>query len=530
MVEQALGGVYLVLSLLGLTLYLTRKWVVVYKKGGGGTKKLPPSPRKLPILGNLHQVSDLGHGPLELLGRKYGPIMLLQMGSKPVIIVQSADAAREIMKTNDLLFADRPHTVTTKRLCYNLKDMSVAPYGEHWRNLRSITTLKLLSAKMVQSFDFIRHEETSLLMEEIKNSASRPQPVNLSRLFWSLANDVICRAVFGRKYSSQSHSQSQGDDEFLTLLGEVCELFGCVTIGEFIPWLWWLSYVNGFNARLEKAAAKIDHFLDGIFQERMVDNNNNNNNNNTNNLQQSGGDWDNFFDILVHIYKENQAQGLLSIDRDAIKALVLDLLDAGTDTTSANLEWAMAELLRNPKVLRKLQNEVRETTKDKEKITETELKQMQYLKAVVKETLRLHPPIATAGRSAREDVKVMGYDIPRGTMVLINNWAIGRDPKFWCEPDKFMPERFLNNNNSSMDFKGLDFNYIPFGAGRRGCPGISFAIANIEHVLASLVRNFDWELPDGTEPRDLDMTEHPGTAVHRKSPLLAVATPTRCYF
>ncbi|XP_012838255.1 PREDICTED: cytochrome P450 71A3-like [Erythranthe guttata] len=217
MVEQALGGVYLVLSLLGLTvLYLTRKWVVVYKKGGGGTKKLPPSPRKLPILGNLHQVSDLGHGPLELLGRKYGPIMLLQMGSKPVIIVQSADAAREIMKTNDLLFADRPHTVTTKRLCYNLKDMSVAPYGEHWRNLRSITTLKLLSAKMVQSFDFIRHEETSLLMEEIKNSA---QPVNLSRLFWSLANDVICRAVFGRKYSSQSQGEG-GDDQFLTLLGE----------------------------------------------------------------------------------------------------------------------------------------------------------------------------------------------------------------------------------------------------------------------------------------------------------------------
>ncbi|KAL0441105.1 UNVERIFIED_CONTAM: cytochrome [Sesamum radiatum] len=193
---------------------------------------------------------------------------------------------------------------------------------------------------------------------------------------------------------------------------------------------------------------------------------------------------------------------------------------AGTETTSTVLEWAMTELLRHPSVLKKLQTEVREIVKDKQDITENDLEKMQYLKAVIKETLRFHTPIPLlVPRTARKDVKIMGYDISAGTMVITNAWAISRDPVTWDEPEKFEPDRFLN---SSIDFKGLDFELIPFGTGRRGCPGIAFAIATKEIVLANLVHKFDWKLAD--EGKELDMKERPGLTIRRDVPLLAAAT------
>lgn len=176
----------------------------------------------------------------------------------------------------------------------------------------------------------------------------------------------------------------------------------------------------------------------------------------------------------------------------------------------------MTELLRHPTILKKLQTEVREILREKHEIANEDLGRMQYLKAVVKETLRLHPPPPLLARVARDDVTVMGYDVASGTMVLINTWAIGRDPASWDEPEKFHPDRFLN---SSVDFRGLDLELIPFGAGRRGCPGITFAMASVELVLANLVHRFEWKLEE-----DLDITEQPGTTIHRKYPLLAVAT------
>lgn len=182
----------------------------------------------------------------------------------------------------------------------------------------------------------------------------------------------------------------------------------------------------------------------------------------------------------------------------------------------------MTELLRHPNVMRKVQNEIRDILGCKPEITDEDLEKMQYLKAVIKETLRLHPPIPLlVPRAASQDVKVNGYDIAAGTMVITNAWAIGRDPGSWDEPEEFRAERFLN---SSVDFKGHDFQLIPFGAGRRGCPGIAFAMVTNEFVLANLLHKFDWELPNGGNVEDLDMAELPGVTIHRKVPLLAVAT------
>lgn len=202
-----------------------------------------------------------------------------------------------------------------------------------------------------------------------------------------------------------------------------------------------------------------------------------------------------------------------------------DIAAGGTDTTYTVLEWAMTELLKDPRAMKEVQSEMRKIANGRKSyiFEPDDFEKMAYLKAVIKETLRLHPPIPLLiPRSAREDVKFMGYDIAAGTMVITNAFAIGRDPASWDEPDEFRPERFLN---SCIDFRGHDFQLLPFGAGRRGCPGLSFAMATNEFVLATLLHNFDWKLPDGTKGEDVDMNECTGLTIHRKVPLLAVATP-----
>lgn len=194
---------------------------------------------------------------------------------------------------------------------------------------------------------------------------------------------------------------------------------------------------------------------------------------------------------------------------------------AGTDSTYTLLEWVMTELLRHPKCMKILQNEVRAITGRKLYANEDDLEQIKYLKAVIKETLRLHPPVPfLAPRQSIHDIKIKGYDIPVNVGVFINAWAIHRDPATWDKPDKFIPERFLN---FPIDFRGQDFQFIPFGAGRRICPGITFAIAVNELVLANLMHKFDWTLPDGTDVENLDMSESIGITAHKK--IARVATP-----
>ena len=196
---------------------------------------------------------------------------------------------------------------------------------------------------------------------------------------------------------------------------------------------------------------------------------------------------------------------------------------AGTDTSSSILEWTMTELLRHPIVMQKLKSELKNAVSGRTHIGEEDLSSMHYLKAVVKEGFRLHPPgPLLLPRESMKDVKVMDYDIAAGTQTLVNAWAIGRDPCYWDKAQEFKPERFLN---SSIDVKGHDFELIPFGAGRRGCPGIMFAMNVIELVLANLVHQFDWEVPGGVvRDQTLDMTETTGLSSHRKFPLIAIAS------
>ncbi|KAK4438482.1 cytochrome [Sesamum alatum] len=475
-------------------------------------KRLPPSPRKLPIMGNLHQLDVYPHRSLQSLSRRYGQLMLLHFGHVPVLVASSADAACEIMKNQDFIFSNRPKLSIPDRLTYGSRDVAFGPYGEYWRQARSICVLQLLSNKRVQSFRRVREEETSAMIDRIRQLGSSSSVVNLSDVLVTTTNDVLCRVALGRKYGDDREGRS-----FKKFLGEFVELLGTWSIGEFIPWLAWTSRVDGLDAKVDKVAKLFNEFLEGVIQEHR-------HRDKGEKIQDDGFSGDggfDFVDILLEFQRENKGSSL--VEDETIKALIMDMFAAGTDTTVSTLEWSIAELIRNPRTMKTLKNEVREVAGMKEEISEDDLEKLHYLKAVIKESLRLHSPVPLlVTRESTQDTKVMGYDISAGTRVIVNAWAIARDPSSWENPEEFHPERFLD---TSTDFRGLHFEFVPFGAGRRGCPGVAFVVAVNEIALAKLVHKFDFALPDRGREEDLDMSESSGITVHRKLPLLVVTTP-----
>ncbi|KAK9073537.1 hypothetical protein SSX86_007861 [Deinandra increscens subsp. villosa] len=481
--------------------FITFKWL---SSTSNTSKNRPPSPRKLPIIGNLHQLGLNPHRSLQTLTKKHGPLVLIQLGNVPVLVASSAEAACEILKTHDAIFASRPKLSIPDTLTYGSMDIAFSPYGEYWRQVRSIAVLHLLSSKRVQSFRHVREQETFGMIDIIGNSCG--SVVDLGELLNSLTNNIICRVALGRTYEGV---------KFNDLLVRFTYLLGSFSIGNYILWLSWVDRLSGLRAETKKVAQEFDEFLESVLEEhvnkkRMVDDDGNGND--------KGQD---LVDILLDLQRDDTTNSILR--RDAIKAAIMDLFAAGTDTTSTAIEWTISELIRHPRVMKKLQKEIKDIAHGKPMITEDDLEKMTYLQAVLKETLRLYTPLPLLiSRESTQHVNLMGYDISAGTQVIINAWAIGRDPSRWEEPEKFSPERFLNN---SIDYKGLDFEFIPFGAGRRGCPAIQFAIVINELALANLVYKYDLALPKEVRGEEIDMSEITGLTLHRKSPLLVVATP-----
>lgn len=499
----------ILLAIFLLAFIIIRIWIKKSKSNIKQEPNLPPGPWKLPLIGNMHLfIGTLPHRCLRDLAKKHGPVMHLQLGELSSVIISSPEAAQEVLKTHDLNFASRPYLPAASILFYDFTDIGFAPYGDYWRQLRKICTLELLSAKRVQSFRAIREEEVSNFIASISPKAG--SPINLRKLLRALTSNVTARAAFGAKCKDQ--------EAFSQVVQEAVQIVGGFSLADAFPSIKLLQLLSRRSFQLEKLHEKSDKILENIIQEHK-----------TNRMTTSEIGYIDEVNDLVHVLLNLQDHGDLDIPLTGsnIKAVIQDMFSAGGETTSMTIEWAMSEMVKNPKVLEKAQAEVRQVFDKKGGVCEEGLSELKYLKLVMKETLRLHPALPLLlPRESKERCKINGYEIPAKSRVIINGWAIGRDPKYWIEAERFYPERFLE---SSIDFRGVNFEFIPFGAGRRICPGIAFGMANVELPIAQLLYHFDWKPTDGRKPEDLDMTEVFGATVARKHDLCLIPIPYHSY-
>nr|ABR17055.1 unknown [Picea sitchensis] len=434
--------------------------------------KLPPGPFQLPIIGNLHMMGELPHQALAALSMKYGPLMSLRLGSYLTLVVSSADVAKEFLKTHDLTFSSRPQTIAAKYLWYNASNIAFSPYGRYWRQMRKVCALQMLSSRRIDSFRLIREEEVSAIIISMK------------------------------KYSDQDLIGGMG---IISMIEETFELAGRFNIGDYLPFLAWMD-LQGLNRRLKNIHKIQDDLLEKIVEEHVSQ-------------QHNPKDMADLVDVLLDASADEDME--FQITRDNIKSVIYDMLSAGSDASAASIEWTMSELLRKPPVLKKVQNELEHVVGFERMVQESDLPSLRYLQAVVKETLRLHPPgPISLPHVSVEDCTVLGYEIPRGTRLLMNFWAIGRNPKSWEDAESFKPERFMEAG--FLDAKVENFEWIPFGAGRRGCPGQQLGILVVVFAVAQLLHCFNWRLLD---EQNLDMSERSnGLTVSKAHELLAVPT------
>ncbi|XP_052209969.1 cytochrome P450 CYP71D312-like [Diospyros lotus] len=471
--------------------------------------KLAPGPWKLPLIGNMHQlVGAATHRALRDLARKHGPIMHLKLGEIPAIVISSPRLAKEVLKTHDLAFADRPQCLVSKIMFFNQADIAFSPYGDCWRQMRRICIVELLGPKSIRSFQFIREEEVWKLVESVQYSLG--SAVNVTEKLLSTAISITFRTAFGKRF--------KGDRELMNLLKEAVSWVGAFDVSDLFPSLKLLHPLSRMKPKLEK----MRHEMGRIIQELIVERRDSRAS--SNGREENGGSCEgNILDVLIRL-QDSGSDLDLPITDDNIHGVILDVFLAGADTTAITIEWAISEMIRNPKVMERAVAELRLALKGKNRVHESDIKGLSYLKMVIKETLRLHPPAPLLlPRECREAREIDGFAVPIKTHLLINAWAIGTDPEYWQDPESFIPERF---ENSSFDFIGNEYEYIPFGAGRRACPGMSYGLANVELALAQLLHHFNWVLPYGMKPEDLDMTETSGAAAKRRNDLYLI--PTQC--
>ncbi|KAK7316831.1 hypothetical protein RJT34_00579 [Clitoria ternatea] len=461
---------------------------------------LPPGPWKLPIVGNIpNLVGSAPHRRLRELAKEYGPLFHLQLGEIFFVVVSSAEYAKEVMKTHDVIFASRPHSLAAEIVFYDATDIAFSPFGDYWRQLRKICTMQLLSAKRVQSLWPIRQEEMNNLIKRI--SAQEGSVINLSQAVISMMFTFTSRAAFGKKYKEQ--------EEFISLVRQVLKLLGGFYIGDLFPSAKWLQKLSGMRPKFEKLHQKLDQILEIIITDHKEAKS-------STKEGLVGGEED-----LIHVLlKFEDSDEVFHLTNKNIKAIVFDIFIGGSETAATTINWAMAEMIKNPRIMKKAQSEVRGIFESRGRADESGIGDLKYLKAVIKEVLRLHPPgPLLIPRECGQACEINGFNIPFKSKIIVNAWAIGRDPKYWREPESFYPERFLD---SSTDYRGANFEYIPFGAGRRICPGMNYGVAIVELSLALLLYHFDWRLHKEMKNEDLDMSEESGITVTRKEDLYLI--------
>ncbi|KAM0949310.1 putative flavonoid 3'-monooxygenase [Dioscorea sansibarensis] len=485
------------------------------KKMNGGTLRLPPGPKPVPIIGNLHLVGPLPNRGLHRLAQTYGPVMYLKLGVVPTVIISSPEMAELILKTHDLHFSNRLPSHFGR--LYGSKGFAFIDYGSYWRAARKLAVSQVLSAGKVMSFSSLMEEELFLFIKNLEDQFTPDDAtdhfVSVKKEVASLTGNTLCKLTLGRRCMDEKINGT--GSSFGNLCSEITKLLSHHSIHDHLPFINWLD-VHGVCRRGKVVLGLVRGCIDRIIDEHVAKGGTESNENS------GSSDYIDFLLSVVHDKKREWMPGF-DFDKSHIISIVLDTIIGATDTLPSGFEWVFAEVVRNPVVMRKLKAELeRAIGNDRRRMIKvSDLPELKYLAMVVKESFRLHPVGPLLGHRSTKDCDIGGgLYIPKDCNVLVNVWAIARDSKVWANAEEFIPERY-DQEGHEVDVRGNDFRVLPFGSGRRACPGMNFSLTMISLVLANLVHSFDWQLPDGISPSQIDMQEkYDGLAIALATPLL----------
>ncbi|KAI4328921.1 hypothetical protein L6164_021236 [Bauhinia variegata] len=482
------------------------------------SKRLPPGPPRWPIVGNLLQLGALPHRDLASLCDKYGPLVFLKLGSVDAITTNEPDIIREILLRQDNIFASRPNTLAAVHLAYGRRDVALAPLGPHWKRMRRICMEHLLTTKRLESFAKHRADEAQHLVRSVWAQAQTGKPINLREVLGAFSMNNVTRMLLGKQYFGSESSGPQEAKEFMHITHELFWLLGLIYLGDYLPIWRWVD-PSGCEKKMREVEQRVDDFHAKIIEEhrraqtkkKRIQG------------EEDDGEMD-FVDILLSLPGED---GKEHMDDKEIKALMQDMIAAATDTSAVTNEWAMAEVIKHPRVLQKIQEELDLVVGPNRMVAESDLAHLNYLRCVVRETFRMHPagPFLIPHESLR-DTTINGYHIPAKTRVFINTHGLGRNTKIWDNVEEFRPERHWLADGSRVEIShGVDFKILPFSAGKRKCPGAPLGVTLVLMALARLFHCFDWAPSDSLKPEDIDTREVYGMTMPKAQPLIAIATP-----
>ncbi|XP_047152889.1 cytochrome P450 CYP82D47-like [Vigna umbellata] len=485
------------------------------KNHSAATRKAPPEASGTwPLIGHLHLLggSKPPHVTLGHMADKYGPIFTLRLGAHKTLVVSDWKMAKECFTVNDRAFASRPKSMAFELLGYNFSMVGFSPYGSYWRHVRKIATLELLSSHRIDTLKHVMDAEVKAAMKDSYNLWLKKKDggSEMKRWFGDITLNIMFRTVVGKRFASDG-GVNEENERLRKALREWFDLSGSFEVSDSLPYLRWLD-LDCIEKKMKRTAKELDGFVQNWLEEHKR------------NRGCDLGEWKHNQDLMhVLLGLAEQGEEFDGHDPDTtIKATCLALILAGSDTTTGTLVWGLSLLLNNPEILKKAIHEL-DTEVGRERMVEiSDLKKLKYLDAIIKETLRLYPPAPLSlPHESMENCTVGGYDVASGTRLLTNLSKLQRDPSLYPNPLEFCPERFLTTHKE-VDVKGQHFELIPFGAGRRMCPGISFSLQATQLTLATLLHGFDIVTIDGGP---VDMAEQIGFTSIRASPLQVILSP-----
>ncbi|CAF2015021.1 unnamed protein product [Brassica napus] len=412
--------------------------ILIARKAKKKTMNLPPGPPKLPIIGNLHQLGSQPHRSLTKLSEKYGPLMSLKFGKVSTVVASTPETVKDVLKTFDVDCCSRPYLTYPARITYGLNDIAFSPYSNYWREVRKVAVVELFTGK---------------------------------RKLMKLSGSVTCRVGFGINLKG-----SKLENTYEEVIQGTMEVLGSFAAADYFPVIGQLiDRITGLHSKCEKVFKAMDAFFDQSIKYHLEDE----------------SIKDDIIALLLKMEREETGHGEFQFTRNHTKGILLDILIGGIDTSAHTVTWVMTHLIANPRVMKKVQAEVREVIKNKDNIIEEDIEQLEYLKM---------------------------------TWIQVNVWAIHRNPNIWKDPEVFIPERFMDKD---IDYKGVNFELLPFGSGRRMCPGMNLGMALVHLTLINLLYRFDWKLPDGMDAKDVDLEESYGLVSPKKIPLELIPVITQ---